>query len=292
MQPVYRKMSQAELERQYDARGSVSDFEAEMARYRHLSDISYAACNVLRDLEYGPRPDERIDVFPAGPDAPVFIFLHGGYWRFLSRLESAFMAKTFVGHGVAVAIVEYTLAPVATLDQIVDQVRRAIAHIARNSVSFEVDRSRLFVGGSSAGAHLAAMACATNWDRQFGLPADTIKGAILASGLYDLEPVGLCSPNSWLNLDDSSMRRNSPMGLAINPGVSCHLTWGGFETHEFKRQSEGFAQRLVENGSPVTADCVPDRNHFDVITDLADPDRELFRRTLSMIAPDRARCSH
>lgn len=285
MPPFYRDMSQADLEIQYDARGSVADFEAEMARYRELSDSSYAACTVLRDQSYGFHPDERVDVFPAGPNAPVFVFVHGGYWRYLSRRESTFMAKNMVKHGVSVAVVEYTLAPDATLDQIVDQVRRCIAHIARSAVAFGSDPNRLYVGGSSAGAHLAAMACAADWRTAFGLPVDTIKGAVLVSGLYDLEPVRLCTPNTWLHLDRLSVQRNSPIGLAINPNVDVHITWGGFETDEFKRQSADFAQMLSKNGNPVTEDEVEDRNHFDVITDLADRDRALFRRTLSMIVP-------
>ena len=106
---VYRGMSQAALEKQYDARESVADFPNEMATYLRLSSHCYDSCTVMRDLAYGSGHDEKIDFFPAEkPDAPVFIFIHGGYWRFLGRSDSAFMVENFVRHGISVAVVEYS----------------------------------------------------------------------------------------------------------------------------------------------------------------------------------------
>ena len=283
MHIVYRTMDQAELDRQYNARATVTDFDAEMARYRNLSDRAYADCDVQRDLAYGPHPQEQVDIFPAGDDTPVFIFLHGGYWRFLGRPDSAFMAESFVEKGVAVAVVEYTLAPLATLDQIVDQIRRAIAFIWHEAERFGINRNRLFVGGSSAGAHLAAMAATTDWPGQFSMPEKTIKGALLASGLFDLEPVRLSAPNAWLKLDKAAARRNSPVHHPAQPDVRFHLAWGGSETDEFKRQSIDYANHLSNRGHPVSCAEAQDRNHFDIITDLADPRRDLFRDTMGMI---------
>lgn len=278
MGAVFRGMSQEELETQYNARGSVPDFDAEMARYRGMSDHCYATCNVQRDISYGSGKDEKFNFFPAAESGgPVFVFIHGGYWRFLGRTDSAFMAGNFTRHGISVAVVEYTLSPNATLDRIVDQVRRSIAFIYRQADVLGFDASRLFVGGSSAGAHLCAMALATDWPGKFGLNTYPIKGVLLASGLYDLEPVRLCAPNTWLKLDVEAATRNSPIHHKPSGDVDVLVTWGGYETDEFKRQSQEYAQGLKAAGfTPQTLE-VADRNHFDIVTDLADPARQLFR---------------
>ena len=283
MRDDWRNLDQEELERQYDARASVPDFDAEIARYRRLSAECYADCEVIRDLAYGPSEDERIDYFPAGSGCPVLVFLHGGYWRLLGRTDSAFMAKALAGSGISTAVVEYSLAPNVSLDVIVAQCRRAVAWIHGNIARHGGDPTRLFVGGSSAGAQLAAMALATDWSAFPGVPSDVLKGGVLASGLYDLEPVRHCKPNEWLRLDATAARRNSPLGMAFPGELELLITWGGQETDEFKRQSRDFARKLHDAGLTLTCLEVEDRNHFDVVTDLAEPGRRLHQAAASLI---------
>jgi len=273
MHRPYRNMTIAELEVQYDARATVADFDAEMRNYRSLSDEAYADLTVIRDIAYGANPDERIDLFPAkNAKCPLLVFIHGGYWRALGRPTSAFMAKQFVSHDVAVAVVEYTLAPAATLDDIVDQTRRAVSHLIENSESLPYDADSIHLAGSSAGAHLAAMAFRPE-----------IKGALLASGLYDLEPLRFCKPNEWLSLTETSARANSPIYQPTPNDTPTIITWGETETDEFKRQSRAYAEKVAQADGPTIEFEVPGRNHFNVITDLADPKSRLFRATIDMI---------
>lgn len=280
---VYRDMDQQTLEREYDARATVASFDSEMDRYRQLSAESYAQCRVVRDLAYGDAPEERYDFFPAGPGAPVFVFVHGGYWRALGRAESAFMARALVAAGVAVAVVEYGLAPAVSLDTIVAQVRCAIAAIYRDAPRHWADPERLYICGSSAGAHLCAMAMIADWETAFDVPGDIIKGAVLVSGLFDLEPVRLCRPNTWLKLDEAAAARNSPLRLMPPKGAAVRLYWGAHETGEFKRQSRDFAALLRRSGIDAPAREIAERNHFDVITDLADPTSQMTQDCLRMM---------
>lgn len=281
---MWQKLSAEELERQYDARASVSDFDAEIARYRELSAQAYNNCDIVRDLSYGPAAAEKIDYFTAGAAAPVLIFIHGGYWRLLGRQDSALFAQNLAAHGISTAVVEYTLAPAASLDQIVAEVRRATAWIFTNIADYGGDPERLYVCGSSAGAHLAAMALAANWQTTDQRSSTFLKGGILLSGLYDLEPLIHCKPNTWLKLDHESARRNSPQAQIFKAGPNIHISWGGLETDEFKRQSVAFSKRLNEFGLSVTCNAVEDRNHFDIVADLSDPERPLFKRLLEMLS--------
>lgn len=273
MRRPYRDMSVAELEAQYNARATVSDFDAEMRAYRALSDQAYTDLNFLKDIPYGSWPDERLDFFPAvNPNSPLLTFIHGGYWRALSRRDSAFMAKQFVSHGVAIAVVEYTLAPVATLSEIVDQIRRAVSYLIENPDNLRYDPSRIHLAGSSAGAHLAAMSLRPE-----------IKGALLASGLYDLEPLRYCAPNEWLSLTEITAYENSPIHHPAPTNMPIIFAWGETETDEFKRQSRDYAKTISKAGASTTEFEVQNRNHFNVITDLAHDQSRVFRATIKMI---------
>ena len=280
---IYRGMNRAELDIQYDARGTVDDIAPFLDRYAEFSAAAKRDLKVVRDVPFGSGQEELFDLFPAGRNAPVFVFVHGGYWRLLSKDESSFMAKCFVECGIVVAAVNYALAPAVTLDEIVRQVRAAVSRLWHDADRYGIDRDRIHIGGSSAGGHLVGMLLADGWQSQAGVPTDVIAGAVSASGLFDLEPVRLCHPNEWLQLDADSARRNSPIHHIPEAGCPLLLTWAGSDTGEFKRQSHDYGRAWEQAGYPVTAFEVSDRNHFDIILDLADPQREFAQKVIAMI---------
>ncbi len=281
---IYRGMDRVTLEREYDARGTVPSITPYLESYAAISAEMRASLPCHLDVSYGPGDAETMDIFPAGPHAPVFVFIHGGYWRLLSKDDSAFMAGVFTGAGVSVAALDYALAPAVSLDEIVRQCRSAIAWLAANGREFGIDEDRIFVGGNSAGGHLAGMLVSEGWHGAFGVRPDVIKGALAVSGLYDLAPVRLCLPNEWLKLDEEAAARNSP--ILHLPGKGCPLivSWAETETNEFKRQSRDYASSWKERGFPCLTFALAERNHFDVILDLADPESRMTRETLAMIA--------
>ena len=280
---IYRGMDQQELERQYDARGTVSDITPFLDQYAALTRKAKEHCEVKADIRYGDHPDETYDYFLAGPGAPVFVFVHGGYWRALTKDESGFMAPCFVEAGISVVSVNYSLAPEASLNQIVDQVQRAVAHVVNNADDMTINPKRIYLCGTSAGGHLAAMVLNDARETARGPLHQSIAGACLISGLYDLEPVRLCLPNSWLNLTAEDAARNSPVHHPPASDCPIQIVWSQIDTDEFRRQSRDFASLLRKVGHTVTEDEVTDRNHFDIILDLADRNRALTRNIFAMI---------
>ncbi len=156
---------------QYNARASVEDFDACMAEYAALAQRAKAQTPGIYDLRYGMSAAERLDLFPACTQpAPLLIFIHGGYWHSQRKEEACSMAATFARRGVAVATLEYTLAPEATLAEIVHEVRSAVAWLYHHGAPFGIDPARIFVSGSSAGGHLCGMLIADGWQPRYRLP--------------------------------------------------------------------------------------------------------------------------
>ncbi|MET7300566.1 alpha/beta hydrolase [Embleya sp. NPDC005575] len=171
----------------FDARATVGPerFARLMERYRADSVAAVTDLPGVAGVVYDVASGERLDVWgPGSADAPrpVFVFVHGGYWRALSRGESAFGARMLAEHGVATVVPDYTLAPGATLEEITRQVRAAIAWVYHEGPRHGLDRSRVVVGGSSAGGHLAAMTMVDGWQAEFGLPEDVVAAGFPISG--------------------------------------------------------------------------------------------------------------
>ncbi len=268
--PLY--WDQQELDRQYSARGTVADALPFMAEYRTRTAAVQARVACRLNIAFGGTEPERLDVYPAASAgaAPVFVFIHGGYWRALDAADSGFMAAAMTQAGICVVAVNYALAPLASLDEIVRQCRAALAWVHANIAGHGGDPARIHVGGSSAGAHLAAMLAVPGWQAGAGLPDDAVKGMTLLSGLYDLTQIPRTHINEWMRLDAAAAERNSPLWRLPRPGTRIVGSYAPNETDEFKRQSEVYFAACHAAGCEVTVVPVPDSNHFTIPFALAD----------------------
>ena len=285
MSKLYRDFeTRARIDAEYDVERSVPDF---MHYARQYADGSAAARRTLEarlGLRYGPTLDEYLDVFPASrPGAPVLVFLHGGYWRILSARDFSFVASGPVAAGVTVAVVNYSLCPAVTLDEIVRQTRAAIVWLWRHAREHNGDPENIHLCGHSAGGQLTAMAALTEWERDYGLPRTVVKSGIPISGLFDLEPLRHSFLQDDLRLDDGLIARNSPQFLIRPVPVPLLITCGGDESAEFLRQSEDFLEAWTGAGNRGVRLAQPGRNHFTAITGFADPDSAMCREVFRMM---------
>jgi arylformamidase len=283
--PYYRDYSRAELDAQYNNRVRFPDYKRHFDSWRRWSEAARTALPCRLDVPFGPSAPETIDIFPAaGDQAPIYVFIHGGYWYSLDKADYSYVAQGMRPHGVATVVNNYGLAPDHNMDEIVRQNRAALAWVYRNAASFGGARDKIFVAGHSAGGHLAAMALGTDWPA-FGadLPADMVKGICAIGGLFDLEPIRLSYLNDTLKLDPEMARRNSPIHLDYPRPAPCFLVLGHDESPEYYRQSESMRDRWQALGYPVELIAPESLDHFTVVNDLADPDCLLVRRQLELM---------
>ncbi|GAA1927008.1 alpha/beta hydrolase [Streptantibioticus ferralitis] len=280
---VYRGMDQATLDRQYSPSTRVPSLQAYLDAYARLSEAARRRYPVRAGLAYGPRPAERLDYFPGAGSGrpPLLVFVHGGNWQALGRAESAFAVPPLLAAGAAVAVVEYGLAPDTPLDSMAGSVRRSVDWLLRRADELGFAPGRLHLCGTSAGAHLAAMALLPG-------PADgpdvsgRIAGAVLLSGMYDLEPVRLSYVNETLRMGEAGARRNSPLHHLPARLPELVLARGGNETEEYVRQHERMVA-AVRPRAPVTEVVAERRNHFDLPYDLGVRGTELGDAVLTQM---------
>lgn len=287
---VYRDLDQAALDYQYNNRSHVADPQRYLDWYTTASEVARARVTHVRDIAYGPRPDERLDIFtPAGAKThdrrPVVAFVHGGAWQHLDLSRSSFAAETFTARGALYVPIGFTRMPAAeSLDKMIAQVRGALAWLWQHIADHGGNRERLYLVGHSSGAHLAAMALVTDWQRMFGLPADLIRSAVLASGIYDLEPVRLSYRNEFLHLDRAAEIRNSPCRNLPANGAPALIAYGELETSEFKRQARAFAEIWQGQYGNCREMEIERVNHYEVIETLTNSESQLTRATLEWLS--------
>ncbi|GAA5049883.1 alpha/beta hydrolase [Streptomyces similanensis] len=261
-----------------------------LRRYRTRGDRARARLTAHPAVPYGAERGERCHVFPAAPPhppaaqdtptaptgsgAPALVFVHGGHWQESGIDDACFAAENAVAHGYAFVAVGYGLAPDRTLPDMIASVRRALRWLAGSGSRFGIDPERLHVAGSSAGAHLLAAALADG-------SAPRVRTACLLSGLYDLGEIPHTYVNDALGLTDRLAREHSPVRMSAPRCDAVLLAAGRHETRTYLRQQEDYAAHLAAHAVPVTAQVVPDRDHFDLPLDLADPATPFGRTTLA-----------
>jgi arylformamidase len=182
------------------------------------------------------------------------VFIHGGTWRTGSSRRAAYPAELFVDHGAHYVALDFTnvLDAGGDLRVMADQVRRGIAWVYRNAESFGGDPGRLYIGGHSSGGHLCGVALVTDWRKDFGLPADTVKGGLCMIGMFDLKPARLSWRRTYIKFDDAMEHAMSSIRHLDNIRAAVTVTFGTYETPEFQRQGRAFAAALRAAGHKVT----------------------------------------
>ena len=223
---------------------------------------------------YGDSGIEQLDLFrTAKSNAPIFVFIHGGAWIRGDAKSYSAPAEMFVGAGAHYIVPDFTSVADAggSLFPMAEQMRRAIAWVWRNAASFGGDPNRLYIGGQSSGAHLAAVALTTDWPREFDVPADIVKGGLCTSGMYELAPVRLSARANYVKFTDAMVEALSPIRHLDRLGAPVIVSYGTYETPEFIRQAKEFAAAVRDAGKLRELVVAENYSHLDLPETLCNP---------------------
>jgi arylformamidase len=267
----WQMLSQAERDAAYDNNGAVANSAALIAARNEASAKLRATRATTLDIPYGHRERTKIDLYPArNKSAPCLVFLHGGYWQRNSREVFAMLVEGMAAHGWSVAIPGYSLAPEATLTEIVHEITLSLDWLAAKGPSFGIG-GPLVLSGWSAGAHLAALA--------LGHPAVT--AGLAVSGVYDLAPIRDTSLNIALKLTDEEVAKLSPLRIpAVQKCLA--IAYGSAELPALVCDSKQFHDARTGANAPGDLIVVHGADHFTILDELRRPDGALVKivRTL------------
>ena len=270
-------MAALDMEAEYNNRARVANSAEIMARWAKASAQARRELAGERDIPYGSKPRQVYDFYPAssGNNAPLAVYIHGGYWQRGHGSDYAFVARELVARGVSVAIPSYSLCPDVRIADIVAEIESLVAALwGRTKV-------RPVLIGHSAGGHLAASLMAGG--SMEGVPRDLIKAAYALSGVYDLMPLVGTSLNEPLRLDEAAAKAVSPM-FGRKPAVKGTFVAaaGGDESSEFIRQAHDFAKHWSNGGFTADSAIIPGANHFTIVDELARPGSPMLDRIVAM----------
>ena len=260
--------SQEEINKEYNPRLIVAGADELIKSYFTESERVIAEFSNHSGVVYGQSREETLDIFPSKiKSSSIHIFFHGGYWHSLTSRDFAFVAEGLVRNGISAVLVNYALCPTVKIDEIVRQSRAAVAWTYQNAKTFGGNPERISISGHSAGGHLTGMMLTAEWEKDYGLPTNIIKGLLPISGLFDLAPFPFSWLQSVLQLTPEEVLRNSPLLLKPLYSPPVIVAVGADESQEFKRQSEVFTKFLQKYGVPAEFQSIPGKNHFNIIND-------------------------
>jgi arylformamidase len=272
----------AQMEANFSPRKAVPGIEQHLEDFANRAAETRRFYDMRRNIAYGDHPREIYDVFPGIIGGPMHIFIHGGYWRALSKDDHSFVAPPFNAAGATVVMMNYPLCPEVTLSSLVASVMKGVAHAISNAADYGASPDRVHVSGHSAGGHLTAMAAAHDWTA-YGLPVDAIKTAAPLSGIFDPRATRRIALNQEIGLDEKEAEANNVLsaGFAPLPHVRVLVAAGGAEPEGWIAQSKEY-HRMFGVEAPV---LLPDgANHFTLLDHVADPKADLCKAMLALMA--------
>ena len=285
---VWLDMDQTELDNAYDQAVYAPNQPLVHARRAAATARAKARLGAPQRFQYGASEIESVDVYPTkkNPEnAPINIYVHGGAWRNGRSADFAFLAEMIVDAGAHSVIVDFNnIDDVGgNLMTMAQQVRSAVAWVYNNAPKFGGDKNRIYLTGHSSGGHLTSCIVTCDWQRDFGLPKDIVKGAMLASGMYELTPVRLSKRSKYVNFTDAIVDELSAMRHIDRLNCPIVVAHGTQETPEFQRQARDFAAAVKAAGKPVTFIVAEGYNHFEIQETLASPYGLLGREVLNLM---------
>jgi acetyl esterase/lipase len=260
--------------------------------FAFLGSIALAAVHpdprveTFHDITYSEgRPEDlhkhQLDLYlPKGRNNfPVFVFVHGGFWSAGDRARYRTLGNYFAQAGVGVVIPSYRLMPAHPHPAQIEDVAAAFAWTVNHIASYGGDAKRIFLGGHSAGGHLAALlALDARFLGEHSLTPASIRGVVSISGVYDVRAF------MGFGLTPRGRRDASPLQHTSAGAPPFLLTYCQWDYAGLPLQARKFAEALRATGVSASLVRIPGKNHVTEILSVGKPGDRTAAAVLDFIA--------
>lgn len=260
------------LEQQYNNRKAVPNYADYLLDWEKRSVEFRAHSKAHLNVPYGPGERDVFDIFPVeNANAPLHIFIHGGYWQALNKDSFSFMAEAFNRRGENAIILNYDLCPKVSISEITAHIKIALSTVLSQQTPYPLNTNNIQITGHSAGGHLAAEMLCVDWE-SMGFGQSPFRRVTSLSGLFDLSPLTKTSVNQALQLDDDQARLNSPLLKRpfVDDATELNLIVGELESQSYISQSEDLALQWKHKGFHVQCTLALQQNHFSLLQHFLD----------------------
>lgn len=279
-QDCWHELTGAERDAAYNNNAAVAN-SPDLIKARNAASAEWRNAHPnLLDVPYGTEARLFFDLYPAAnPKAPCLLFIHGGYWQKNSREHFAAYAEGFSTSGWSVAMPSHTLAPEASLTQIVDEIRAALDWLAASGPAHGL-AGPIVLAGWSAGAQLAALL----------LDHPAVAAGLAISGVYELAPLRDTFLNDALQLTDGEISAFSPLRLPAS-AKPLAIAYGTGELPALVHDSVRLHAIRQAAGAPGALIPAAGADHFTILDNLRDPEGALVRAAREALALARERAT-
>ncbi|ABP34858.1 alpha/beta hydrolase [Polynucleobacter asymbioticus] len=255
---MWKNLTKDELDRAYNNSLAVANSAQIVEGWMQASDQVRESTKGELDIRYGPHPRQSYDYFSAGDHSPIMVYIHGGFWQFRSKDDFTFIVPPLIDLGFSVAMLGYRLAPDATMEQIIADIRTGLSAIEVKVRDERGSFPGFYLLGWSAGAHLVASV----------LNEPNVKDGICISGVYDLEPIRHCYVNDQLHLNLEASLENSPILKTNHFGKVIDLFVGSAELPHMQGQTTQFYEYRKQHLQPGKFQLLNGFNHYTIFDEL------------------------
>jgi len=212
---------------------------------------------------FGNSAYQSLAVFkPEVPNGSVLIMWHGGGWTNGYKEWMYFVAPALIPHGITFISAGYRLAPQHVFPAGFTDCARAIAWVYKNAIGLNTDPTRIFLSGHSAGGHYASLlAVRSDWQTQFDIPEDTVRGCLPISGVYDFGRNSGLSVRPRFLSSLENLDRASPL-TSIDRVPPFLITYGGDDFPHLRAQAKAMEDKLKLRGGDVQSIELKDQDHL------------------------------
>ena len=278
----WKRLSNKQIENHFNPRIAVPNFQEYITEAQKKAVLTRKTLPNHLDISYGRHNLQKLDIFCKNNlhNAPVHIFIHGGYWRALDKSDHSHLAEPFVNKNCLYVSLNYGLCPNITLSNITAQIIESLIWVYNNCSKYGGNPENINISGHSAGAHLSAMMVNFNWEK-INLPKNIIKSAFLISGIYEPEIVLKLSLNKEIALTKEDAINNTPIPTQ-NYLSKLFLSVGDNEPDAWIEQTKTYSKLLIENNNTVNFSLLKNQNHFSILNILSDSNSKYTNRMIEV----------